>query len=103
MSARRRILVVAYYFPPVGGGGVNRTLKDEDTKPFANGTLCLASPIFRGPLHQYGPFGSVSVPIPIDLSQIGARRLYQFWFRDTQHPDGTGVGLSDALDVTFCP
>jgi len=74
-----------------------------DAKPFANGTLCLASPIFRGPLHQYGPFGVVTVPIPIDLSQIGARRLYQFWFRDTQHPDGTGVGLSDGLDVTFCP
>jgi len=71
--------------------------------PFSNGTLCLASPIKRGPAHQYDDFGLVVVPITVDLGQIGTERWYQLWFRDTTHPDGTGVGLTDALDVTFCP
>jgi hypothetical protein len=91
-------------------GGVAKTLgiyiySDTGTAstPFANGILCLASPVKRGPAHQYDDFGFVNVPITIDVSQIGARRLYQFWFRDQKHQDGTGVGLSDALDVTFCP
>lgn len=91
-------------------GGVAKTLGIyiySDTGPasipFSNGILCLASPVKRGPAHQYDDFGFVSVPISIDLAQIGARRLYQFWFRDNKHPDGTGVGLTDALDVTFCP
>jgi len=71
--------------------------------PFSNATLCLAPPVLRGPTHQYDTFGLVVVPIPITANQIGTRRLFQLWFRDTAHPDGTGVGLSDALDVTFCP
>ena len=33
-------------------------------------------------------FGFVTVPITVDISQIGTRRLYQFWFRDVAHPDG---------------
>jgi hypothetical protein len=34
---------------------------------------------------------------------IGTSRYYQVWFRDPAHPDGTGVCLSDALAVVFCP
>jgi len=91
-------------------GGIPKTLGVyiySDTgpaaTPFANAFLCIAPPIFRGPAHQYDDFGTVSVPIFIDLSQIGSRRLYQLWFRDVAQPDGTGVGLSEGLDVTFCP
>ncbi len=32
---------------------------------------------------------------------VGVQRNYQLWFRDPNHPDGTGVGLSSAVDVTF--
>jgi len=71
--------------------------------PFSNGFLCLSPPIVRGPAHTYDSFGLVVIPISIDLAQIGTERWYQLWFRDTSQPDGTGVGLSDALDVIFCP
>jgi hypothetical protein len=71
--------------------------------PFINAFLCVAPPIVRGPGHVYDAFGTVTVPIPIDVSQIGSHRWFQFWFRDTTHPDGTGAGLTDAVDVTFCP
>jgi hypothetical protein len=71
--------------------------------PFINAFLCVAPPIVRGPGHVYDAFGTVTVPISIDISQIGSHRWFQFWFRDTGHPDGTGAGLTDALDVTFCP
>jgi len=70
--------------------------------PLFNGTLCLQPPTIRGPIHQYDGFGFVNVPITIDLVDIGSKRWYQFWFRDTAHPDGTGVGLSDGVEVTFC-
>ena len=71
--------------------------------PFINAFLCVAPPIVRGPGHLYDAFGTVTVPIPIDISQIGSHRWFQFWFRDPSHPDGTGAGLTDAVDVTFCP
>jgi hypothetical protein len=71
--------------------------------PFANATLCLASPVRRGPAHQYDGIGIVYAPIQIGLAQVGKSRWYQFWFSDPKHPDGTGVGLSDGLEVTFCP
>jgi len=70
--------------------------------PFANGTLCVAAPS-RGPGHKYDGFGTINVPIPIDLTMVGTQRWYQFWFRDVAQPDGTGVGLSDGLEVFFCP
>lgn len=33
--------------------------------------------------------------------RIGKDRCCQVWCRDPLHPDGTGVGLSDALRATF--
>jgi hypothetical protein len=33
---------------------------------------------------------------------VGTTQVFQFWFRDPEHPDGTGWGLSDALEVQFC-
>jgi hypothetical protein len=71
--------------------------------PFINAFLCVAPPIVRGPGHVYDAFGTVTVPITININQIGTHRWFQFWFRDTTHPDGTGAGLTDALDVAFCP
>jgi hypothetical protein len=34
---------------------------------------------------------------------VGQTRWYQWWYRDPTHPDGTGVALSDGLEVTYCP
>jgi len=71
--------------------------------PFFNGTLCVAPPVTRSPLQTIGPAGTLSVPIPVLVEDLGRTRYFQFWFRDPAQPDGTGVGLSDALRVTFCP
>jgi hypothetical protein len=70
--------------------------------PFANGLICLAPPTIRGPVHTYDSFGFINVPITVNLLDIGVTRWFQFWFRDLSHPDGTGVGLSDGLEVLFC-
>jgi hypothetical protein len=59
--------------------------------PFINAFLCVAPPIVRGPGHVYDSFGTVTVPIPIDVSQIGTHRWFQFWFRDPSHADGHGA------------
>ena len=72
------------------------------TIPFSNALLCLAPPTTRGPVHQYNFLGEILVPIDIQASDIGNTRWYQFWFRDVAQPDGTGVGLSDAVEVLHC-
>ncbi len=70
--------------------------------PFLGGTLCAQPPILRGPVHLYSAGGTVDVPIPVVAADIGKTRWFQFWFRDVNHPDGTGTGLSGGAQVTFC-
>ena len=41
--------------------------------------------------------------VPTDIALAGTTRVYQLIYRDKQHQDGTGVGLSNALKVTFMP
>ncbi|HVS10078.1 MAG TPA: VCBS repeat-containing protein [Planctomycetota bacterium] len=70
--------------------------------PFAGGTLCIAPPLQRLAPHLLDPAGSTSYAIPITGDMPGTRRWYQMWYRDPQHPDGTGIGLTAALEVEFC-
>jgi len=69
--------------------------------PFANGTLCVQSPLERLSVQQAFASGVAATAIPIDAAMVGTTRWYQWWYRDPNHPDGTGVGLSSALEVTF--
>jgi photosystem II stability/assembly factor-like uncharacterized protein len=69
--------------------------------PFFGGTMWLQPPVERGPGFTFDGIGSAAVPIAVDLKLIGTARYYQAWMRDPAHPDGTGVGLSDALSVQF--
>jgi len=71
--------------------------------PFFGGIKCAANPVKRSPLFTLDGSGSVSLPVPLELGDLGETRYYQFWFRDLLHPDGTGVGLSNALELTVCP
>jgi hypothetical protein len=80
---------IAFY-----GSGPNLT-------PFLGGTLFAKTPIVRLWAQQLDASGSTSYAIPLDPSLLGATRDYQFWFRDPLHPDGTGVGLSNGLQVRF--
>lgn len=71
--------------------------------PFYNGTLYVKPPIVRFGVTTIDSVGDASYVVPVDGTMLGATRYYQFWMRDPAHPDGTGVGLSNALAVTFCP
>ena len=69
--------------------------------PFANGTLCVQSPLERLSFQQAFASGVAATATPIDSAMVGTTPWYQWWYRDPDHPDGTGVGLSSALEVTF--
>jgi len=85
--------------------------------PFLSGTLCALPPLQRTPIQSSGGtpppavdcsgayafdanawFGSGQDPNLVAGSSMNG----QFWFRDPSQPDGTGVGLSDAIELAFC-
>lgn len=71
--------------------------------PFYNGTLYVKPPVVRFPVTTIDSVGDASYAVAVEGAMAGTTRYYQFWMRDPAHPDGTGVGLSNALAVTFCP
>jgi hypothetical protein len=83
--------------------------------PFHGGTLCVAPPLVREALQDSGGSvqgsdctGSYWQPFwPSGFAASGwtpgLRLRGQFWMRDPAHPDGTGVGLSDALEWVVGP
>jgi competence protein ComEC len=74
----------------------------QASTPFYGGTLWVEPPLTRLAVQLMDPFGVLQYDLPIDGSMVGQTRYYQFWFRDPAHPDGTTVGLSNALAVPFC-
>lgn len=71
--------------------------------PFFNAIRCVGDPITRSSLVITNGAGSASLAADIDVSDLGKSRYFQWWFRDTAQLDGTGVGLSNGLEVLFCP
>lgn len=83
--------------------------------PFQGGTLCLASPLKRTPPQSSGGNPppedcSGTLAYPFTQAYMAANSLFpgtsvhaQFYYRDTAHADGTGVGLSDAVRFTIAP
>ncbi|HVS17590.1 MAG TPA: S8 family serine peptidase [Planctomycetota bacterium] len=69
--------------------------------PFQGGTLCIGGTVTRGPLSIMGLFGETSFTETITGAMIGTTRDYQWWFRDPAASFGSG--LSNALEITFCP
>lgn len=84
-----------------------------DNSPFFGGTLCLGGSIRRTPVMPTGGDKGVcngSLDFFMTQNFMAARGLTpgtlvhaQAWFRDSLHPDGTGVGLTDAITFTICP
>lgn len=86
-----------------GKPGLMMFASEAGSTPFLGGTLWLAPPLKRGPAFVIDAVGYAVVDVNVTLELIGQQRCYQAWFRDPVHPDGTGVGLSDALAVVFGP
>ncbi|HTF89115.1 MAG TPA: lamin tail domain-containing protein [Planctomycetota bacterium] len=71
--------------------------------PFYGGTLYLGPPIHRTAGQTIDALGNSSWAFPLLTSDAGKTYYFQIWFRDTFAPDGTHVGLSNALQVQVCP
>lgn len=69
--------------------------------PFQGGTLYVGAPLRRYPPGSMDFSGSAEFPVPIDASMVGTRRFFQIWFADSG--DAFGSGLSDGLQLYFCP
>ena len=86
--------------------------------PFLGGTLCAQPPLRRTPLQNAGgtppPSSNCSGSYTFDINAwaqsgadpalvAGASAYCQYWSRDPLHPDGTGTGLSSAMQVPMAP
>lgn len=71
--------------------------------PLHGGTLCVEQPLTRMPVVQLDASGFGYITVPIDPSWVGETHWFQYLFRDPQAADGSGIGMSDGLRLTFCP
>jgi hypothetical protein len=69
--------------------------------PFQGGTLYVGGPLRRYAARTLDFVGGVEYSIPITPALVGTRRYFQLWFADAG--DAFGVGLSDGLQLYFCP
>jgi hypothetical protein len=76
-------------------------LNGASSQPFKGGLKLVQGPLVRLPAVTTDANGEVTLPIEITPSMLGQRRNYQFWFRDPGSP--SPYGLSDAIEITFCP
>jgi hypothetical protein len=70
--------------------------------PLLGGTLLVQPPLIRLPAVVLDGTGAVTIPLDLEPDAPGQTRNYQFWFRDPTHPDGTGSGLTNAIQVPIC-
>ncbi|MCB9916663.1 MAG: FG-GAP repeat protein [Planctomycetes bacterium] len=81
--------------------------QQEAALPFGDGVRCVSGPVVRLAVVPTGAAGSASFPLDLgalpggDALLAGARRLFQFWYRDPAF-GGAGYNLSDGLAVEFC-
>lgn len=85
--------------------------------PFNGGTLCLVAPLLDTPLGWtggttvgYDCSGSLSFDLNALLQSGGVPGVAagdtlwcQYFYRDVPHPDGTGTGLTEALELIVQP
>lgn len=71
--------------------------------PFHGGTMCLAPPRDRIDRIAIDASGAAEIDVPISIADFGRPMYLQYWFRDGQHIDGQGTGLSDGLQAVPGP
>jgi hypothetical protein len=69
--------------------------------PFSGGTLCLQPPVTRYGSFLTDLFSYAAVPVTVTPGMVGITWYTQAWFRDPAA--SFGVGLSNALQIRFCP
>lgn len=69
--------------------------------PFFGGTLLVNRPLRRERPFTFDFLGGVTLPLPVTPQLVGQTRHYQLWFQDAGDP--LGVGLTNAVRVTYCP
>jgi hypothetical protein len=72
-----------------------------NASPFYGGTLLVQRPLRRERPFTFDFLGGVSLPIAVTPQLVGTTRHYQLWFQDAG--DSFGVGLTNAVRITFCP
>jgi beta-propeller repeat-containing protein len=70
---------------------------------FPFGNWYLSRPITLLPPVTFDSQGKAKYTLPVSSGMVGLTRAYQFRFSDPNSPDGTGIGLSNALKVTYVP
>ena len=50
-----------------------------------------------------GQSGETMWTTAVTPGMVGETRIYQLWFRDAAHLDGTRSGLTNAVKVVFVP
>ncbi len=115
-SSGERPYLIALGEPAVSGSGLAFELRDATLlsacvlihgaapgfEPFLGGTLWIApDAAFRPSVTDR--HGTARFAPPLVPALAGTTRTFQVLFRDAAHLDGTGVGLSNAVSVTYCP
>jgi ELWxxDGT repeat protein len=82
--------------------------------PFGDGVGCVGGSLARWPAHDSGPGGTTAYgpglasrvgtsDSPLFRFTAGATRRFQFWYRDTAGPCGSGSNVSSSAAVVFTP
>ena len=86
--------------------------REAQEVPFAGGSLCVRPPLVRqAAVHSgggvtpscAGVFHAVfSQAAMVSNGLVPGTTIHaQFWYRDPAHPDGTGIGMTDALEAVI--
>jgi hypothetical protein len=71
--------------------------------PFRGGTLWVQGPVVGVRSFWTGDDGVVVHPLPSTPSLVGTTQYFQFFFRDPGQPDGTHIGMTNGVKVTYLP
>lgn len=90
---------------PAGQFGIFFYGPDQIQVPLGDGFRCVGGAFLRTDIVQTDASGSAALAFDFAAAPTitaGVTHNFQFWFRDGAGPGGTGVNLTDGLQVTFC-
>jgi hypothetical protein len=94
-------LVLDVYNGTMNGMGILFSGPAPMSLPLFGGTIHVAPPFVREAWFPLNFVGFAEIPISVDPALVGSTRYYQAWFTDPG--DAYGVGLTNGLEVRFCP